>query len=187
MRSLATSKLVTRSVIVLSSSFANLPGAFVGALFGPLPAAVPLDRCSTIAARARRWPSRRAVSRALTTVSAVASTATVAENGSGSSAKPGGLPTLSAATTTRAAQAARRLPSGHPPPLPAAAGISGKTMANSLQAGPDPLSSRLPDRRCGDSAVFAGTPSTAGPRLVVAAACGAVEAEARWHGSRSAC
>src|SRR6185503_1120887 len=159
MRSLATSKLATRSVIALSSSFGGLAA-------GPAP-----GRCSTSAARARRWPSRRAVSRALAAVSAVASTVTVAENGSASSACAFPAAAAKASSNRRAAPASRRQLRS-----PGCAALGGKLIANRprsrIVAAPRPPLAVIPQfsrRRhrggCGD--VHAGRRGGAMQRLKV--------------------
>ena len=120
-------------------------------------------------ASARRWPSMRAVSRALATLSAVASTVTVAENGS-SSAAPARRP----ATPAAAAGEPRRTPplaphdrrpqrQGHckPPPIPY------------LRGSPTAIMPVIPQ-------FCARTPSTAG----AAAASAASEAHGAAQGRR---
>ena len=81
----------------------------------------------------------------------VASTLTVAENGSASCARAGELPTWSM-TSNRTAAPPRR----HRLRLPANAGLSGKIIAKRPRS--RTLAAFRP-RRCGDSAVFAVTPS----------------------------
>ena len=173
MRSFATSKLATRSVIALSSSFAS---------FAPV---LPPARRSTIAASARRWPSVRAMSRASATVSPVASTATVAAKGIGilRPARP--------ASPRRSASSDAAAPTtGQPPHALTAGRRRHQRQGHCKLIARSPRSRIFAAPRRMPTAVIAqfsrGRHRQQAPGAPLRRHIPAIDAEAPWHGSRSA-